>query len=92
MLKKNKSNFCLVALKRKKKARKKTNLYDFVITKKSRHSKYFVLEKLGSFDFIKNRYFLNNYRLIYWMQFNVGFSPKAWKFLNMYIKVINNVK
>ena len=54
------------------------------------HSKFFVIEKIGSINIKKNIFFLNFFRFIYWMQYFPGFSVNCWKIVYKYI--INIVK
>jgi len=77
MKKKNKSNYEIAFLKRKNMCNNKSKVscYDIVVCKKSMHNKKFVVEKLGSLD--NKNLFINNFRLIYWLQFNIGFNIKA---------------
>ena len=69
MEKKNKSAFCFKLMK--KKPKKKTKQIDrskillINLCIKRGHSKYFVVEKIGSIDIKKNIFFLNFFRFIY---------------------------
>lgn len=93
MILKNKSNYVIIAKKRIKRSIKNDpNFYDILLCKKSKHNKNFVIEKLGFIDYKHKKFCLNNFRFIFWMQFNVSFSTKAWFIMQKYFYVLNSVK
>lgn len=75
----------------KKKPKKKTKQIDkskillINLCIKRGHSKYFVVEKIGSIDIKKNIFFLNFFRFIYWTQYSPSFSVNCWKIVYKYI-------
>jgi len=94
MKKKNKSNyyFHLIIKKPKENTKQidKKKSAVLVLCFKKKHSKYFVIEKVGSLDFKKNIFFLNFFRFIYWLQYFPGFSVKCWKVVYKYL--LSNIK
>lgn len=85
MLNKNKNIYCIHFILRKKKFFKAKKTYDIVLAKKSRHNKFFVIEKLGSLDFNNNKIHINFFRLVFWLQFNPSITATAWKYLEKYV-------
>lgn len=82
----NKPRYTLVCIKRKIKIKgKNSRVFDLVIAKKSKHNKFFVIEKLGSIDLNYNKFTINFFRLIFWIRFYPAIESKAWYFLNKYI-------
>ena len=69
MKKKNKSNFYFNLIKKKyKKSNKiidKKKALVFTLCFKRKHSKFFVIEKIGSVDLKRSYFFLNFFRFIY---------------------------
>ena len=62
----NKSKYTIIVIKRKLKVKTtQSRVFDLVLTIKSKHNKFFVIEKLGSFDFDFNKITINFFRLIY---------------------------
>lgn len=91
MKNKNKYVYRLAAIKRKKNSRFKAapQYYDLVVCKHSRHNKLFVVEKIGSYN--KSQFYINVFRLVFWLQYNVSFNIKAWLIVTRFIRVINTL-
>lgn len=82
----NKPKYTIAAIKRKIKIKGvDSRVFDLVIAKKSKHNRFYVVEKLGSIDFNYNKFTINFFRLIFWIRVYPAINPKAWYFLNKYI-------
>lgn len=87
----NKSKYQVAILKRKNLSNNKsrTKNFDIVICINSNHNKKFVIEKIGSIN--DNFLYINNFRFIYWLQFNLSFNIKACKIFYKYIYLLNKI-
>ncbi len=65
MLKKNKQNYQIAAIKRRNltKFKSKPDHFDLFVCIKSSHNKRFVIEKLGSYS--EKKFFINSFRLVF---------------------------
>lgn len=81
----NKSQYCIILLKKpfkkKTKISDRNKTYVLALCIKSNHNKYFVLHKLGILDFINKKFYINFFRFIFWMQYRPSFSSKTWEIL-----------
>ena len=82
----NKPKYIIATIKRKIKIRgNNSKVFDLVVAKKSKHNKFYVIEKLGSIDYNYNKFTINFFRLIFWIRFYPAINQKAWYLLNKYI-------